>query len=123
MTPKVVEVLAKILDGLNKKYSLEDVSKNLTSENKFDKQTVSAAFSLVYDKIVENRSDKIDDPKEQNKNIRILSEEELEVISIEHYNYLIYLQNIGLIEFAVYKVSIQSPVYRVSDGEPGELVK
>jgi uncharacterized protein Smg (DUF494 family) len=98
MTTKVVEVLAKILDGLNKNYSIEDVNENLTKENKFDKQTVSAAFSLVYDKIVANKLAQSIGVKESSKNIRILSEEEIEAVGIEYYNYLIHLQNIGLIE-------------------------
>jgi uncharacterized protein Smg (DUF494 family) len=107
MTTKVVEVLAKILDGLNKKYSLEDVSKNLASENKFDKQTVSAAFSLVYDKIVENRIEKNTDFEEPNKNIRILNEVELDVIGVEYYNYLIHLQNIGLIDSSDFEILLE----------------
>ena len=107
MTPKVVEVLAKILDGLNKKYSLEDVSKNLTSENKFDDQTVSAAFSLVYDKIVANRIEKNIDFAEPNKNIRILSEEELDTIGVEYYSYLIHLQNIGLIDSSDFEILLE----------------
>lgn len=107
MTTKVVEVLAKILDGLNKKYSLEDVSKNLASENKFDDQTVSAAFSLVYDKIVENRIEKNIDSEEPNKNIRILSEHELDVVGVEYYNYLIHLQNIGLIDTSDFEILLE----------------
>jgi len=107
MTTKVVEVLAKILDGLNKKYSLEDVSKNITSENKFDKQTVSAAFSLVYDKIVANKIEKNIDFAEQNRNIRILSEEELDVIGVEYYNYMIHLQNIGLIDSSDFEILLE----------------
>ena len=107
MTTKVVEVLAKILDGLNKKYSLEDVSKNLTSENKFDKQTVSAAFSLIHDKIVANKIEKNIDFKEQNKNIRILSEEELDTIGVEYYSYLIHLQNIGLIDSSDFEILLE----------------
>ncbi len=107
MTTKVVEVLAKILDGLNKKYSLEDVNKNLASENKFDKQTVSAAFSLVYDKIVANRIEKNIDFAEPNKNIRILSEEELDTIGVEYYSYLIHLQNIGLIDLSDFEVLLE----------------
>ena len=107
MTTKVVEVLAKILDGLNKKYSLEDVNKNLASENKFDKQTVSAAFSLVYDKIVASRIEKNIDFAEPNKNIRILSEEELDTIGVEYYSYLIHLQNIGLIDLSDFEVLLE----------------
>ncbi|MCK5456816.1 MAG: DUF494 family protein [Melioribacteraceae bacterium] len=107
MTTKVVEVLAKILDGLNKKYSLEDVSKNLASENKFDKQTVSAAFSLVYDKIVANRIEKNIDFADPKKNIRILSEEELNTIGVEYYSYLIHLQNIGLIDSSDFEILLE----------------
>ncbi len=107
MTTKVVEVLAKILDGLNKKYSLEDVSKNITSENKFDKQTVSAAFSLVHDKIITNRIEKSIEFTEQNKNFRILCDEEIDAIGIEYYNYLIHLQNIGLIDSSDFEILLE----------------
>jgi len=66
MNSKVVEVLAQILDGLNKNFSLEDVNSKINKENRFDKQTVSAAFSLVYDKILTNSGEKI---KSDSKNI------------------------------------------------------
>lgn len=107
MNTKVIEVLAKILDGLNKKYSLEDVSKNLASENKFDKQTVSAAFSLIHDKIIANGIEKNIDFAEPNKNIRILSEEELDTIGVEYYSYLIHLQNIGLIDSSDFEILLE----------------
>jgi len=97
MNTKVVEVLAQILDGLNKNRSLEDVNSKISNENKFDKQTVSAAFSLVYDKILTNSGEKIIDEK-KNKNFRLLNEEEIESIGIEYYNYLMHLQNIQLLD-------------------------
>ncbi len=97
MNTKVVEVLAQILDGLNKNYSLEDVNSRITDENRFDKQTVSAAFSLVYDKILNNSGEKIIDDK-KNRNVRLLNEEEIESIGIEYYNYLMHLQNIQLLD-------------------------
>ena len=98
MNTKIVEVLAKILDGLNKNYTLDDVNKNLSKDDKFDKQTVSAAFSLVYDKVVFNKMERELDDSSISGNIRILSEEEIDVVGLNHYNYLIYLQNIGLID-------------------------
>ncbi|MCF6270713.1 MAG: DUF494 domain-containing protein [Melioribacteraceae bacterium] len=107
MTTKVIEVLTKILDGLNKKYSLEDVGKNLASENKFDKQTVSAAFSLVHDKIVANRIEKNIEFTEQNRNIRILCDEEIDAIGVEYYSYLIHLQNIGLIDSSDFEILLE----------------
>ena len=97
MTTKVVEVLAQILDGLNKNYSLEDVNSKLTNDNKFDKQTVSAAFSLIYDKIMKSTEEKTTD-RQLNKNFRILNDEEKEMIGIEYYDYLMHLQNIGLLD-------------------------
>lgn len=97
MNTKVVEVLAQILDGLNKNCSLEDVNSKISNENKFDKQTVSAAFSLVFDKILTNSGEKIFDEK-KNKNFRLLNEEEIESIGLEYYNYLMHLQNIQLLD-------------------------
>lgn len=97
MNTKVVEVLAQILDGLNKNYSLEDVNNKITNENKFDKQTVSAAFSLVYDKILNNSGEKTEDVN-RNKNFRFLNDEEIEAVGIEYYDYLMHLQNIQLLD-------------------------
>jgi len=107
MTTKVVEVLAKILDGLNKNFSLEDVNRSLTEEKKFDKQTVSAAFSLVYDKIALNKIAKDIENKKSTEGVRILSEYEIEAIGIEYYNYLIHVQNIGLIDSSDFEVLLE----------------
>ena len=97
MNSKVVEVLAQILDGLNKNFSLEDVNSKINKENRFDKQTVSAAFSLVYDKILTNSGEKIKSDS-KNINFRLLNEEELEMVGVEYYNYLMHLQNIKLLD-------------------------
>ena len=47
MATKIVEVLAKILEGLNNNYSLEEVNLSLIKAKEFDQRTVSVAFSLV----------------------------------------------------------------------------
>jgi len=107
MTTKVVEVLAKILDGLNKNISLEDVNKILSKEKQFDKQTVSAAFSLVYDKITDSKVLKQIDIDNSSKGLRIFSEQEVEEIGIENYNYLLHIQNIGLIDTKDLEVLIE----------------
>jgi len=107
MTTKVVEVLAKILDGLNKKFSLDDVIDIINKEKVFDKQTVSAAFSLVYDKITTNNILSEVKSKNTQKGVRILSQDEIEAIGLEFYNYLIYLQNIGLIQYSDLEIIIE----------------
>ncbi|PIQ07703.1 MAG: hypothetical protein COW71_15105 [Ignavibacteriales bacterium CG18_big_fil_WC_8_21_14_2_50_31_20] len=107
MTTKVVEVLAKILDGLNKNISLEDVNSIINEEKKFDKQTISAAFSLVYDKIATNRLLNELENRNVKRGVRIFSADEIEIIGIEFYNYLIFLQNIGLIEYTDLEILIE----------------
>ncbi|MCB9250047.1 MAG: hypothetical protein H6613_16635 [Ignavibacteriales bacterium] len=55
MTAKIVEVLAKILEGLKENFSIEEVTKKLKTNKDFDEQTVSAALGLVFDKFLTNR--------------------------------------------------------------------
>ncbi|MDA3861365.1 MAG: DUF494 family protein [Melioribacteraceae bacterium] len=81
--------------------------KNLNKENKFDKQTVSAAFSLVYDKIALNKIAKDITTISGSEGLRILSEYEIEAIGIDSYNYLIHVQNIGLIDSSDIEVLIE----------------
>lgn len=96
MAAKIVEVLARILDGLNKNFSLEEVNLSLVKNKEFDRQTVGVAFSLVYDKVLSNKLNPRKRKKASN-NFRILSEEEKEILGIENYNYLMHLYNVGLI--------------------------
>ncbi len=97
MTAKIVEVLAKILEGINiNQISLDEISKILSEKNEFDKQTVSAAFSLIYDKILVHKiaGAKVKDKKA----FRVLTEEEKEILGKENINYLMYLMNVGLVD-------------------------
>ena len=97
MTAKIVEVLARILDGINKNIPLEELNTQLQKNKEFDKQTLSAAFSLVYDKVLAGKvlKDKI---SEGSKKIRLLTSEEREYLGVDNYNYIVHLMNIGLID-------------------------
>lgn len=95
MTGKVVEAVAKILEGLNNNDSLEEVNKQLKIQKEFDQSTISAAFSLVFDKVLNKKVNRKDRRKNSNK-FRMLTEEEKEYIGIENLNYITYLFNIGL---------------------------
>jgi len=98
MTAKIVEVLAKILEGLGNNYSLEEVTTLLKSNKEYDEQIVSAAFSLVFDKVLANKIG-INKTKSTNKrNFRILSNEEVSLIGVKNYSYIQHLVNIGLLE-------------------------
>jgi len=97
MTTKIVEVLTKILEGLNQNYSLEEVNDTLKREKNFDQQTLSAAFSLVYDKVLSNKIPRKGRKKNRN-NFRILSEEEKDILGSDNSSYLMHLSNVGLID-------------------------
>ena len=96
MATKIVEVLARILDGLNKNSTLEEVNLSLIKSKEFDQQTVGVAFSLVYDKVLSNKLNPKKRKRDSN-NFRILTAEEKEALGIENYNYLMHLNNVGLI--------------------------
>lgn len=97
MTNKIVEVLAKILDGLNKNHSLDEVSSTINKEKIYDNQTVGVAFSLIFDKVLSNKLKEESNRVTKSKNFRVLDPEEMEVLGTENYNYLIHLVNVGLL--------------------------
>lgn len=97
MTSKIVEVLAKILDGLNKNFTLDEVSSIIHKEKIYDSQTVGVAFSLIFDKVLSNKLKEESNRKTVSKNFRLLSPEEMDVLGTENYNYLIHLVNVGLL--------------------------
>ena len=96
MTGKVVEVIALILDGMNKNIPIEEVSHKISINKTYDKQTISAAFSLVYDKVL---SPQIAKRKgEKSISFRILTDEEKDFIGQENFNYITHLNAIGLLD-------------------------
>ena len=98
MTAKIVEVLAKILEGLKDNDSIEDVTNHLNLTNDFDAQTVSAALGLVFDKFLTNRIFLSDPDHMNNKSFRVLSSEEISIVGTENYNYIQHLVNVGLLD-------------------------
>lgn len=97
MKPTIVDILTKILEGISKNIPIEELNKTLLKSNEYDQQTLSIAFSLIYDKIIVNtKSNNI--KKSKKGSIRFLSEEEREQIGLENYNYLLYNFNLGLID-------------------------
>ena len=98
MTSKIVEVLAKILEGLKHHNSLEEVTKHLNLEKDFDDQTVSAALGLVFDKFLSNRMILQKEGRSNNKSFRLLSNDEISIIGVENHNYIQHLVNVGLLD-------------------------
>lgn len=106
MTAKIVEVIARILDGLNNNVSLEEVNNQLDTDKQYDKQTVSAAFSLVYDKVLTSKTVK-EKSNTLSQNIRLLTDEEKDVLGIDNYDYLLKLWKIGLVDSADLEIILE----------------
>ncbi|HEX2868007.1 MAG TPA: DUF494 family protein [Ignavibacteriales bacterium] len=98
MTAKIVEVIAQILDALSKNSSLEEVNKTLSHNKNFDKQTVSTAFSWIYDKKLTNNYFSNSIKNKEIKSFRFLTEEEKEILGVENYDYITHLINVGLLK-------------------------
>ncbi|MBL1211957.1 MAG: DUF494 family protein [Ignavibacteriae bacterium] len=107
MTEKIVEVLAEILERLNKNSTLEEVNTILSKNKKFDEQTLSAAFSLVFDKVLAQRISSSKKYNKANSNFRLLTEEEKEVIGIDNYNYILHLYNVGLLDYLDFEMILE----------------
>ena len=108
MTEKIVEVLAEILERLKKNSSLEELNKVLSKNKRFDEQTLSAAFSLVFDKVLTQRIVAVKKSSHSNKsNFRLLTDEEKEVIGIENYNYILHLYNVGLLDYIDFEMILE----------------
>ncbi len=95
MNSKIVDILTKILEGIGKGYTIDEMNQYFLKKKKYDKQTLSIAFSLLFDKITfEKNKCEYDNNK---KSIRFLTEEEKEILGIDNYNYILHLYNVGLI--------------------------
>ena len=98
MTSKIVDVLAKILEGLSNDLQIEEVNRTLMNNNQFDRQILGIAFSLIYDKVL-TKKNKSEITLEHNvKSSRILSETERDILGISNYNYILHLINVGLLD-------------------------
>jgi uncharacterized protein Smg (DUF494 family) len=98
MTSKIVEVLAKILEGLGNNSSIEEVNRSLMKNKQFDKQILGIAFSLIYDKVLSKKMHLKAKEIKKKSSTRFLSDSEKETLGIDNYNYLLHLVNVGLLE-------------------------
>jgi len=98
MTSKIVDVLAKILEGLSNDLQIDEVNRTLMKNNQFDRQILGIAFSLIYDKVLAKRNKPNIDLDQNEKGIRILSEDEKDILGISNYNYILHLINVGLLD-------------------------
>ena len=97
MTSEIVKILETIVQAINNDFSFEEVEKFIKIDNRFNKSTIAAAYSWIYEKKLRElyRIKKLE-PKPTHS-FRILSEKEIGTIGLQNYNYLLHFYNIGMI--------------------------
>lgn len=98
MVTKIVDVLAKLLECLREDNSLEEASLILSKKRGVDAPTLSAALSLIYDKVIMRKMLQTDKEQYRAKHFRLLTEEERERIGLENYNYMLHMTSLGLLD-------------------------
>jgi len=125
MRNRLTEVLSKLLDGLAKDTSLEQVELHLLKKKKFDKSLVATAYSWIYDKIAANKTGYNPGIK-SSLGMRIFSEDELHIIGMNNYNRLLKLFNIGLLTNADIDTIMEQifffPEFPLSENEMNFLI-
>jgi len=107
MKPKIVDILAKILEGLSNNRSIEDINHYLMESKKYDNHTLGIAFSLLYDKILKNKLYDSQKKLEQSKSLRFLTDDEKIILGPENYNYIMHLMNVGLVTYDILETILE----------------
>ena len=97
MISEIVEVLAKIAKAISGNLSPEETVKILAKEKKYRQNVIAAAYSWIYEKILRDLPELIDETLVTSTGFRILSEKEISAIGLNNYNYLLHFYNIGLL--------------------------
>ena len=97
MISKIVEILAQIVQGINKNYTFEEVEKSINQSNKIEANIVAAAYSWIYEKMLRDLYIEKEIVGKKQKSFRILSPDEASIIGLQNYNYLLHYYNIGLL--------------------------
>ncbi len=97
MVGEIVKIIAKIVQGINNNYSFDQVEKSINRTGKINKNTVAAAYSWIYEKMMRDLFIEKEMPAYNYNGIRFLSEDEKYEIGLENYNYLLHYYNIGML--------------------------
>lgn len=97
MVMEIVNLLKDIFEQLDSTSSLDKAIDDLTIKKSYNKNTLATAFSWIYEKTIRDISESSESTGLVSKGKRIFSEEEKIFIGINNYNYLLHLNNIGLL--------------------------
>jgi uncharacterized protein Smg (DUF494 family) len=96
MNTDLVNILVEIVEGIHNKHSIKKILKNINKTRKVNKNLIAAIYSWIFDKITKDIADKLEG-NPASAGIRLLSVEEMDIIGVENYNYILHLYNMGLL--------------------------
>ena len=97
MLSDIVSLLADIFESLDNYSSLDKAADNISISKKYNKNILATAFSWIYEKTIRDISEASEYNGLVSSSKRIFSEEEKILIGTDNYNYLLHLNNIGLL--------------------------
>jgi uncharacterized protein Smg (DUF494 family) len=97
MVMEIVNLLKDIFEQLDGTTSLDKALNDLTIKKNYNKNTLAAAFSWIYEKTIRDLSESSERNELNSKGKRIFAEDEKILLGIKNYNYLLHLNNIGLL--------------------------
>ncbi len=97
MLTEIVNLLADIFENLDKTNSLDQAIDEMKIDNRYNKNILATAFSWIYEKKIRDLGEEAEHEELITKGKRIFSEEERSFIGINNFNYLLHLNNIGLL--------------------------
>jgi uncharacterized protein Smg (DUF494 family) len=93
---EIAKVLEEVVNNLNSE-SAEKTFNRLSKKLKFEKSTVAAVYSWIYDKLMTQSYNHYYGNTADFRSFRILSPEEINQIGLKNYNYLLHFYLKGII--------------------------
>jgi len=97
MVTEIVNLLKDIFENLDSTNSLDKAIDDLTIKKRYHKNILATAFSWIYEKTIRDLGESKEHKKPVSKGKRILSEEEKSLLGTHNSDYLLHLNNIGLL--------------------------
>lgn len=96
MTTKLTKKLTKIVQALGEDGLKLNFPQGNEFRNNFNNLTATT-YSWIYEKLLSDLTNVIDDPGISTQSIRIFTNDEMELIGLKNCNYLLNLFNLGLL--------------------------
>lgn len=97
MGTEIVSLLTDIFENLDNTRSLDKAMDDISTNKRYNENTLAAAFSWIYEKAIRDRAESSERYELVSRGRRIFSEEEKSIMEIKDFNYLLHLNNIGLL--------------------------